>query len=465
MRHLFLLITTLLAGHAFAQHEERIEALHEAEQDTLSLSQAFKKGKTTGHFRYFFMATDNAKGLTDYYANAIGGGLKFETAPFRRFQFGVGGFFIYNLRSSNLAEEDPLTQQHNRYELSLFDLEDPENKADIDRLEELYLKYTNKGATITAGKQLINTPFINPQDSRMRPTEVEGVFAEVKAGHKWQFEGGWIYNISPRSTVEWYPVAKSIGINSQGVTPDGLPGNYRDHLSSKGIGLAGLTYKPFERLSIKAYNQFADNLFNTVLIQAEYQKPLSSSKVKAALQYIRQDAINSGGNEDPLKTYFDKRNKVNVLGAKLGLQKGHWETTLNYTRIAKTGRFTMPREWGTEPLFTYLSRERNEGFGDVDAFMANVRGTLPHYHLRLELGYGHYYLPDVENKVLNKYGLPSYRHLKAMADYEFKGPLEGLDIAMLYVHKGQLGQKLTDPKYIFNKVGMSSFNIIMNYHF
>ena len=42
------------------------------------------------------MATDNKKGLTDYYAQAIGGGLKYETAPFKGFQAGIGGFFIFN---------------------------------------------------------------------------------------------------------------------------------------------------------------------------------------------------------------------------------------------------------------------------------------------------------------------------------------------------------------------------------
>jgi hypothetical protein len=34
------------------------------------------KGNFSGHFRYFFMGTDNETGLTDYYANALGAGLK-----------------------------------------------------------------------------------------------------------------------------------------------------------------------------------------------------------------------------------------------------------------------------------------------------------------------------------------------------------------------------------------------------
>jgi hypothetical protein len=40
------------------------------------------------------MATDNESGSSDYYANALGGGVKFETAKFHNFQFGVMDTFI-----------------------------------------------------------------------------------------------------------------------------------------------------------------------------------------------------------------------------------------------------------------------------------------------------------------------------------------------------------------------------------
>lgn len=463
MKRIHLLITILVTSHAFAQHEDT-GYIHQ-HPDTLSIGQAFKKGKVHGHFRYFYMATDNKKGLTDYHANALGGGLKYESAPFHKLQLGISGYFIYNMGSSDLSYKDPLTQQLNRYEIGLFDLEDTHNKSDIDRLEELYLKYTNKQLSITFGKQLINTPFIKPQDSRMRPTEVEGIYGNAKLKKNWNVEGGWISKVSPRSTVKWYAVAESIGINSQGVNRDGSVGNYKYNLESKGIGLLGIIFKSPKGLQLKVYDQFVDNMFNSSFIQADYEKLIGNNKAKAAFQYIRQDVINKGGNIDPLKTYFDKSNKVNVFGARVAWEQKHWETSFNYSRITKHGRFTMPREWGTEPFFTYLSRERNEGLGDVNAIMVMAKGKLPEMGVKLELGYGHYYLPGVENALLNKYKMPSYRHLKALADYEFKGALEGLDIALLWIYKGQLGKNVYAPKYLINKVDMSSFNVIMNYHF
>ena len=129
-----------------AQHQEISEkpemykGKKDQPPDTTSLLSAFKRGQVNGHFRYFFMATGNQRGLTDYYANAAGGGIRFETARFHGFQFAVSGFYTFNIGSSDLGKPDSATGQYNRYEIGLFDQLDPYNKKDIDRLEEFYLR-------------------------------------------------------------------------------------------------------------------------------------------------------------------------------------------------------------------------------------------------------------------------------------------------------------------------------------
>ncbi|HEY1021493.1 MAG TPA: hypothetical protein VGE06_04240, partial [Flavisolibacter sp.] len=131
----------------------------------------------------------------------------------------------------------------------------------------------------------------------------------------------------------------------------------------------------------------------------------------------------------------------------------------------RSGRFIMPREWGIEPLFTVLARERNEGLGDVHAIMARLKGSLPGKSLKVELAYGHYYLPEVDNTNLNKYGIPSYHHFKTLLQYEFNSVFNGLDIALLYVHKGPLSTRTYPPKHILNKVGLHTYTAILNFHF
>jgi hypothetical protein len=448
---------------SFAQHNT--EEINSEKLDTTSLLHAFHHGKVTGHFRYFFMGTQNAGNLTDYFANAAGGGLKYESAPFHKFQIGIGGFYIFNIGSSDLGRRDPQTRQMNRYEIGLFDLEDPYNKSDIDRLEELYVKYKTGNTAVIFGKQLINTPFINPQDSRMRPTEVEGVMGDGKISESLSWHAGWLYNLSPRSTVQWYSVAHSIGINTQGKNADGSESEYKENLSSKGILLAGASYNIKKGLKVTLWNQFVENIFNTSFMQIEVEKKVDDIRYFSALQYTRQDAVNNGGNDEPQKTYFDKNNKVNVFGIRAGAEANEWIASLNYTRITKSGRYTMPREWGQEPFFTYLSRERNEGFGDVDAIALKLNKDFLHKQLKLEVAYGQYYLPKADNYRLNKYGLPSYSHFRFKSDYAFRNFLEGFDLIFLFVYKDQLGHESLPPKYIFNRANMLNANLIINYHF
>jgi len=104
---LFLMLT--LGTALTAQHQELQERPHiwrghqYIKEDSGSLLNAFKNGFMEGHFRYFLSATDNASGLTDYYAQAGGGGIRYESAPYKGFRFAVSGFFIFNMGSSDLA--------------------------------------------------------------------------------------------------------------------------------------------------------------------------------------------------------------------------------------------------------------------------------------------------------------------------------------------------------------------------
>lgn len=436
-------------------------------EDTTSLLHAFKKGQMHGHFRYYFMATDNKAGLSDYYANALGGGIKYETAPFKRFQFGVSGFFIFNIGSSDLAKPDPKTNQLNRYELGLFDVEDPANKRDIDRLEELYLKYSWKLSHITFGKQLINTPFINLQDGRMRPTEVGGLYGEINDIRNIKIEGGYLFEMSPRSTVKWYKVGESIGLYpQQGVNPDGSRSDYGGNLESSGIGMLGLSYKFGKKFSAKVYNLYVDNIFNSVFLQADYSYPLkNNNKLVAGLQYVRQDAVKDGGNENPSKAYFTKGGMSQTFGVKLGWENKRWQTSLNYNRITADGRYLMPREWGRDPFFTFLPRERNDGLGDVHAVVFKTGYAIPKLRLKTQAGFGYFDLPEVTNFALNKYGVPSYTQLNIEVGHELEGFLKGLEAQLLFVYKGQSGNSYGNDKYVINKVDMSLWNFVLNYHF
>ena len=142
------------------------------------------------------MSTQNKKALTDYYANAAGGGIRYETAKFHGFQMAVSGFYIFNIGSSDFTKPDSATGQYNRYETALFDVTDPANKKDLDRLEEFYIKYNLKNSNIVFGRQLINTAFIKTAKSITNRFDICSVHPEARTLPFYFFRSGYLCHIA-----------------------------------------------------------------------------------------------------------------------------------------------------------------------------------------------------------------------------------------------------------------------------
>jgi hypothetical protein len=467
---LFLLLLLSLLGRA--QHQELSEKPNIWQQnqkssiDSNTILSAFRKGSMKGHFRYFFSATDNAQGLTDYFANAGGGGLRFETAKYKGFQFGISGFYIFNLGSSDLSIPDANTNQFNRYELGLFDVQDSKNKNQIDRLEELYLKYSFKKTSIEFGKILINTPLINLQDGRMRPTGVEGLWIETSDLHQLKIEGGFLFAFSPRSTTDWYRGGESIGVYSSGVNSKGQKSDYAGNVESKGVGVLGLKYNPTTEIKLQLWEYYIENVLNTGLLQIDYEKETKNkATLIGSLQAIQQNTLQNGGNEDPSKQYADKNGSAFTFGARIGIKNQQQDLSLNYNRITNTGRYLFPREWGRDPFFTFMPRERNEGLGNAHAAVIKYARSFPKQKLKTGIAVGYYWLPDVQDFRNNKYGMPSYAQVNADVRYNFGGILNGLEAQLLLVGKFNQGKVYGNARYIFNKVNMQLYNLILNYRF
>jgi len=474
MRFLYSVIAILLcSATAFSQHQEIAaqpemwKGKQENSIDTSSLLHAFKSGKMNGHFRYFFMATDNSKGLTDFYANAAGGGIRYETAKFKGFQFALSGFYIFNIGSSDLTKKDPQTGTGSRYETTLFDIEDLHNKKDLDRLEEFYLKYNYKQSNITFGRQLINTPFINLQDGRMRPTGVEGVWIHLNELKKVQIEAGILNAISPRGTVKWYGIGESIGVYPSGVNPDGTKAGYPRNIDVSSLMQLGIHYQTSKSTIMHLWNLLVPNLFNAALLQLDYTLPAEHKdhQYYGSLQVVKQHALKDGGNADASKRFIEKNSGSFSFGVKVGYKTSVWDFSLNFNRITKEGRYLMPREWGRDPFFTFMPRERNEGFGDVNAVVAKAAYSIPKKRLNFNLVGGYFKMPDVKNTVLNKFGMPSYFQVNADLRYSFTGLLQGMDAQLLIVGKINKGETYQEAKYQFNKVNMVLYNFVLNYHF
>lgn len=453
-----LLIIINLPTFAQEHYLEEDKIARKENVDVHNLKEWFTKGNVHGVFRYYGMGTINHGELTDYYANALGGRLYFESANLFGFSIAVGGNYVFDVGSSDLAAPDPLAGYGARWERQLFDLENPENKKRMDRLEELFIRYHWRSSEITLGKQVINTPLFSEQDGRMKPTMGSGIWIDFNEFKKIKFNLGWIGNSSPRSTVEWYHVEDAIGIYGQGFNKDGQRSDYHGNLKSNGIFLVGLSDTHVKNLRIQLWNNLIQNIQNSLFLQVDY----NHTRWIGGFQYLRQDPVKDGGNPDPQLTYYEPGQSANVFSGRAGYKIKHFETTLNATKGLSSGRFTYPREFGTVRLYTFTPRLRSEGFGNYHSLMARVKYfPLKDKSLSLTVDVGNMMVQDPRNSTeFNKYGLVSWDQFNFDASYAFKGFLDGLTLRFFYITTWAVDGIPEDPALVHNKVNYHNFNFV-----
>ena len=397
-----------------------------------------------GKLRYYHMSSENGPQLPAYAANAISAefGYKYK---FKKYWTAEAAS---SLTSSFLNSNSVPTS---RYEIGLFDQANLSNQTFLTRIEKLNLQYTKNNFKLTLGRQVINTPFINPQDGRMRPSAVGGMYGQYK---HWEF--AYLYEISPRGTMGWSSVASSIGYYPVGINTMGLKSSYAGQLKSNGILITGFNQQINKSLGIKFSNLFVDQISNTAFIQLENQKKIGNSRLTLGIQAIKQHAL---GNN-----LFDEKNQhAASWGLKLALENKRWSTSINFNQISSEGRYLMPREWGKDPFYTFMPRERNEGFGGVKAVVIRGMYQFPKLQLKIQPSVGYFNLPTVDNFTLNKYGMPSYLQSNIEINWDAQKIAKGLDVQFVYVNKSKQGDTVDNPKYNLNKVDMSTWNFIVNY--
>lgn len=420
-----------------------------------SLGDFLRQGAVSGKTRTYYMYSDNRAPLSDYHGLGIGAGIGYQSPSYKGLSINMSGYFIVNTFSSDFTIPDSITQNPNRYELGLFDITDPGNKSNLYRLENLNITYSRKGNTLKVGQYIPDYSFINPQDGRMSPTVVRG----VDFRKKWNNTAigiNYINGLSPRSTVKWYSVKETFGIYPTGRDTDGSASSYKGNIETSGI---------FQTNWNQKWSKYVNTSFQTMTVPSVFQTYLAEINLKQADYYVNSLFIYQHVLDNSQNLSYDQiDNKTGVYSLRLGKKTKNWNLNLNCTRIGKTGRFLMPREWGREPFYTFMPRERNEGTGDVNAFSFNVTRLLTK-NLVLKAAYGRFYLPNATDAKLNKYAMPAYQQTNIEINYALSGWFSGADFKVLFVRKDELGTPIENPKLVFNKVDVSLLNMIFNYNF
>jgi hypothetical protein len=414
--------------------------------------------------RTFFMSTNYKADYKEDFALGQSAYLSLKTTQYKGLSVKSRYTLFANVWSSNLTERDPLTGNFNRYEVGLFDVINPDSKL-FGKLEELNVNYSTNQLEISAGRMGINTTFINPQDGRLSPTFVQGLKVKYQPSKRNNLTLYIIDKISPRSTSEWFSIGETIGIYPVGQSVFGAPSKYRGNTTSKYISVIEWQHLTPQGLELVVNQTYVQNISHTMFLQGlkDWKLKTTKSKLITGVQLVAQNGLRDGGNEDENMRFKHPEDFNYIISARLGLKNSKNIFHLNFTRINGNGRFLSPREWGRDPFFTFIPRERNEGYNEVTAYTAFYQRNIPNKGLQIYGFGGLHFLPHPSLAELNKYAFPSYAQINFGTKYKPKTWGKGLDFHVIYLKKYNLLKGELKPQWEYNKVNMSHVNIIANY--
>jgi hypothetical protein len=455
----------LLPILARAQHSEQDIPSDDSLRSSGKLYDIMKQGEVEGRFRQYNMMTINDGAPADHHAVALGGVLGFTSQRWHGTRFKLSGGYTFDLATSDLTEPDAVTGLSNRYEIGLYDVTDARHTNDLAYLHEFQLDWISraKRTNLIVGKQELNTPFLNPQDGRMHPTLFEGAWIKHSTAKGTRFEGGWLYRVAPRGTSGWYRVEESMAVYSTGRNILGAPSAYGGSLESAGILMASVKQRVHGRTLLTVWNLYTENVFNSALLQLDHGD--KEARWSWSALAVRQDPMARGASARDSLAYMPNGEGSWAFSGRLRNVLGKFRWQLNYTRITADGRYLMPREWGRDPFFTFLPRERNEGAGDVHAATLNLIGKDVKRGWRIQVDGGIYAMPALTDARLNKYIMPSYTQFDVNAQYQFRGGWKGLAAQLLVLAKLPYGEEAITAKQAYNKVDMLHADLIINYIF
>jgi hypothetical protein len=197
----------------------------------------------------------------------------------------------------------------------------------ITVLGEAYAALRLADQTLTAYRQLINRPFINPNDSRMVPHTFEAYTLTGAAGPV-SYTGGYATKVKLRDTDEFRWMSEVAGGTGE----------------RRGVAYAGITYKFGDAATLRLDEQYAVDVYNSFYADLRYPLALdAATNLVLGAQYYPQSAVGDKQIGDFSTWGF---------GLQAALSRGPFGVQLYWTRTGD-GRDTL-NPFGTHPSYLNL---------------------------------------------------------------------------------------------------------------
>lgn len=281
-----------------------------------SLHEAFSQGKYQGQLRIY----DNVQAFQhgpDKYGTAFGGRLAFETNAGSLLGFSAG-FAYYT--SNDLSTNHDDTAARTQFTPTV----------DIDILGEAYLRWSGFDSVVTAGRQLIATPFLNPSDAFVIPVTYTGYSVINKSIPNITLQAYNVLDVKSRESDAFidmgYFAANRLGGTKKNTDGDNVVGVVFDRDGTKA----------------QAWEYLFTDLFNLTFLEAEHVLTVGESKVYGSAHFGMQ---NDQGEK--LLGEVDTQ----LYGVKAGIRSHGADLSLAAEQVAG-GRFLSPYTFFTDALYT-----------------------------------------------------------------------------------------------------------------
>jgi hypothetical protein len=346
------------------------------------LASAFKEGKVTGSIKSAYLTTHltdvTATVPADASAFAIGGKLKFETAPLAGFSAGAE-FMTTN--DMGMLKDGSKTAQIFGGTAGIANQDDPTllmNDGSGSVLGQAYIQYAIGKTLVKVGRQELDTPLAGPKETRMLPTTFQAAVVINKDLPDTTLIGAVVTGQKERQSDQFVTMGRAALQNS---TTDGtgtlggggktggtsaasdtaLAANnatsYNNALDSKVYALAAI-YGGIPGLTLQAWDYQATDILNAVYLQADYSVKTGGATVFAAAQYLKESDIGS------FKTAITGVDGIDssLMGIKAGIGMSGAKLTAAYTKVSdstatKYGGIVAP--WDGTPAFTDSANNNN----------------------------------------------------------------------------------------------------------
>ena len=344
------------------------------------LNKAFENGKVWGEIKIFYINRSYDYNYKDDYKRdslAIGGTLGYKTAPLNGFDFGVTFYSANKLdKKSSVAKENDNTLLG----------KDGEN---YTVLGQTYLEYKGDKSSVKVGRQLINTPFMAPNNFRLLPNTFEGVVYKnnklkdttISLAHITKIQvngfansvptGG---NLSPTSAMSKLGLLYGFGTGykiGEFESLDKVVLGQNSTKNTNGMTYASLCYSGVKGYNISMWDYYLHDIMNIFTTRIFHKRSINKTKVTIMGFYTKEKDVGKNllakamGDSDIDSTQFGFFNKYtwdNGFGVNLAYTK-----TLKSDDSVLDGGIINP--FGGANTFIISQGALHSNFGDTNSYM------------------------------------------------------------------------------------------------